>query len=201
MSKCVDLIGKKFNKLLVLDKSHRVNNVGQRNGRIWKCQCDCGNTREVFTNDLNSNRITSCGCDNFLGISSNTKFQPKISSLRAKLSHYKSNAKLRNKEFSISFEQGTKLLTGNCHYCGSEPNMEFSVLETRKSAKRVQTGLIDKAEYIVKTNGLDRIDNSKGYIENNVVSCCTICNYAKNTLSYNDFLLWIDKLISYRSSL
>ena len=41
-------------------------------------------------------------------------------------------------------------------------------------------------------NGLDRIDSSIGYIENNVYSCCGNCNYMKNNYSYKIF---IDKCV------
>ena len=37
-------------------------------------------------------------------------------------------------------------------------------------------------------NGLDRIDSSIGYIENNVYTCCGNCNYMKNNYSYKYFI-------------
>ena len=37
-------------------------------------------------------------------------------------------------------------------------------------------------------NGLDRIDSSIGYIENNIYSCCGNCNYMKNNYSYKLFM-------------
>jgi hypothetical protein len=37
-------------------------------------------------------------------------------------------------------------------------------------------------------NGLDRIDSSIGYIENNIYSCCGNCNYMKNIYSYKMFM-------------
>jgi hypothetical protein len=43
-------------------------------------------------------------------------------------------------------------------------------------------------------NGIDRLDNTIGYIEGNVVSCCDICNYSKHTKGYIEFLSWIDKV-------
>lgn len=36
-------------------------------------------------------------------------------------------------------------------------------------------------------NGIDRVDNSLGYILSNVVSCCKICNYMKKDLSEQEF--------------
>lgn len=36
--------------------------------------------------------------------------------------------------------------------------------------------------------GIDRIDNSIGYISNNIVSCCKVCNVMKNKYSVDNFL-------------
>jgi hypothetical protein len=41
-------------------------------------------------------------------------------------------------------------------------------------------------------NGLDRIDSSIGYIENNIYSCCGNCNYMKNNYNYK---LFMDKCV------
>lgn len=53
-----NLVGKKFGRLLVLDKT------GKRYyGRvIWLCKCDCGSMLEVDTGRLNSGNTKSCGC-------------------------------------------------------------------------------------------------------------------------------------------
>jgi hypothetical protein len=76
---------------------------------------------------------------------------------------YIQSAKRRNKEFRITLEQATKLFQSSCFYCGCK----------------------DK----VRLNGIDRKDNTIGYLPNNVVSCCTFCNISKHTLSYDDFIL------------
>ena len=53
-----DLIGQKFNRLLVLEKTDK-----RRDGKvIWKCQCDCGNICYVTTKHLHSGEVKSCGC-------------------------------------------------------------------------------------------------------------------------------------------
>ena len=48
-----NLIGKKFNKLTVLEYAGNSK---------WLCQCDCGNTSIVKTASLNSGKTKSCGC-------------------------------------------------------------------------------------------------------------------------------------------
>lgn len=52
------IIGKKFDRLLV------VSNAGKnKNGStLYKCICDCGNTRIASFGDLNNGRVRSCGC-------------------------------------------------------------------------------------------------------------------------------------------
>lgn len=55
-----DIIGKKFNHLIVIEKT-----ANRSGGKIvYKCICDCEKHREVFTTktDLEKNHTTSCGC-------------------------------------------------------------------------------------------------------------------------------------------
>lgn len=53
-----NLVGQKFNRLLVLEKTDmRVDEKV-----IWKCQCDCGNIAYVSTKHLQSGEVKSCGC-------------------------------------------------------------------------------------------------------------------------------------------
>lgn len=53
-----DLTGKRFGKLVVLDKTEN----RKRGAYLWRCQCDCGNICEKPTGELNSGCATSCGC-------------------------------------------------------------------------------------------------------------------------------------------
>lgn len=36
--------------------------------------------------------------------------------------------------------------------------------------------------------GVDRVDNSRGYVAENMVPCCTICNFMKGSFSLEEFL-------------
>ncbi len=51
------LIGKKFNKLMVIDFSH--NSKGDN---YWRCLCECGNETIVKSAKLNNSHKKSCGC-------------------------------------------------------------------------------------------------------------------------------------------
>jgi hypothetical protein len=60
----LDLTNKRFGKLVALEPTDK------RNGSqiVWKCQCDCGNIKEVMGNMLKSGQVSSCGhCLSSLG--------------------------------------------------------------------------------------------------------------------------------------
>jgi deferrochelatase/peroxidase EfeB len=48
-------------------------------------------------------------------------------------------------------------------------------------------------------NGLDRVDNNRGYVFSNVVSCCFKCNQMKGKLSVQEFLNHIIKVVDHGS--
>lgn len=50
-----NLVGKKFNMLVVVD-------LEQSNPVVWKCRCDCGNYTYVRTSNLKRGLVKSCGC-------------------------------------------------------------------------------------------------------------------------------------------
>ena len=58
MPRTLNLVGKKFNMLTVLEKT----NQRERGMVVWKCQCDCGNICYVAGTKLRDNRVKSCGC-------------------------------------------------------------------------------------------------------------------------------------------
>lgn len=54
----LDLVGTRFGKLVVLDKT----NKRKKRSVVWHCQCDCGNECEVSSVDLQRGHKLSCGC-------------------------------------------------------------------------------------------------------------------------------------------
>ena len=85
MSKCINLTGQKFGRLLVLERTK--NN--SRNHAQWICQCDCGNTVTVTCASLRSGNTKSCGCTR----------KEKLSAFRTK--HKKSETKIYKKWSSM----------------------------------------------------------------------------------------------------
>ena len=62
MGSFLDLTGKRFGKLYVVEQAEtRIQGRGRRQV-YWKCRCDCGNEIEVQANNLRSGHTISCGC-------------------------------------------------------------------------------------------------------------------------------------------
>ena len=93
-------------------------------------------------------------------------------------------AKERGYDFLLTIEIFKQLTQSNCHYCGIEPSQKIS-----------RSWL--NGDYMF--NGVDRVNNSIGYLENNVVPCCKHCNMAKYTMSEEEFRTWINRLIAFNS--
>ena len=62
MSNKVDLTGKRFGRLVVLEQAEYHIDKKGRKIRMWKCKCDCGNETIVRHGGLQSGKTTSCGC-------------------------------------------------------------------------------------------------------------------------------------------
>lgn len=58
-SRCINLVGKKFNRWTVLERAENHGYIAH-----WKCQCDCGNIGYVSSGNLTSGQSKSCGCLN-----------------------------------------------------------------------------------------------------------------------------------------
>lgn len=54
----VDLINKRFGRLTALRHVYST----PKEGHIWECKCDCGNTVYLAAKHLNSGIVNSCGC-------------------------------------------------------------------------------------------------------------------------------------------
>jgi hypothetical protein len=177
-------IGKKIGRLTVISGKENT-----RHGYKYNCQCSCGNITVVYKHALKKGETKSCGClykETRIEKSNNKPrkdIKPKGMSGFNYFHHtYKRNAKLRNLEFSLTTEQFYNLTKGNCHYCHIQPSNNVKYAGRKKSEPYV-------------CNGVDRVDNSLGYTVENSVSCCSICNRAKGTLTNEVFEEWIKRLI------
>ncbi len=173
-----NLTGQTFGRLYVLELDYL--NPKLKNAAYWKCKCSCGNITTTRGALLKDGTTKSCGCLQKELASIVIKKEiirrtlPNGTSARNELyRQYKNGAKVRGLEFNLEYKYFMDVTAQNCNYCGSAP------LNTRYNKRW-------NGKYIF--NGIDRVDNSKGYIIGNVVPCCKRCNAAKSDLSENDFL-------------
>ena len=144
--------------------------------RYWLCQCDCGNTTKVRTSSLTSKQVQSCGCliqNSALRKQASEKARNPMASWRQVWHGYRTAAKRRNLSFELDLSTFKQLCKQDCHYCGAAPAEDKTVYNMHK--KRYPDALFR----IIYRNGIDRVDNSKGYVFSNCAACCSTCNLAK----------------------
>ncbi len=90
---------------------------------------------------------------------------PGVATFNATVRHYRNGAVKRELVWFLTDDEVRNLVSSDCHYCGKPA-----------------------------CNGIDRKDNSVGYVPANCLPCCKICNYAKLDLSYEEFLAWIRRI-------
>lgn len=56
------LIGMRFGKLKVIERTENHVQPSGATKVVWKCQCDCGNIVNVQDNHLKTGHTSSCGC-------------------------------------------------------------------------------------------------------------------------------------------
>lgn len=165
-----NLVGQQFGQLTVLRRA--VSNTFRQ--AVWVCRCSCGNETNVVGSNLRHS-TRSCGCLK-RGKQSLPEGEASFNDL---LGTYKRSAKKRGYEWGLLDEQVKDLTKKPCHYCGVEPK------QTWKPERHTHGAFV--------YNGLDRVDNSKGYIVENVVPCCEACNRAKLARSPEEYREWIKR--------
>ena len=179
MSVRYKLIGRRFGKLLVTDCLGSRKGKNGKSGIFWKCLCDCGTITEIRTSHLMPiNGTRSCGCLN--------PYHPLPegeASFNQVFYRYKRQATQRGiKDFLLTKEEFRELIVQNCFYCGSS---SFSVQESKDSNGSFTY------------TGIDRVDSLQGYIMDNCVPCCKICNIMKRSLSVSEFYNHIEKIYNH----
>ena len=98
--------------------------------------------------------------------------EKKKNSLPLQFNVYSRSAQLKNLLFDISYEYYEELVKKPCYYCGEIRERGF--------------------------NGIDRLNSSVGYVNDNCVSCCSMCNYMKSSLSPNVFIGRVHHILAYQ---
>lgn len=168
-----NLTGSRFGRLVVLNMDCK---VGRR--RYCTCVCDCGNDTKVLPHNLISGCTKSCSCKGH---------RVSDAGFRRMLQSYKGSAKVRRIPWELTDEQFRELTSSPCYYTGRPPSSVFVAGNVdRRKRRGLSPSLNLGDEYI--NNGVDRLDNSKGYTIDNCVPCCATANYAKLKTPHDEFI-------------
>jgi hypothetical protein len=140
-------------------------------GRGYLCECVCGTRKIIVAKHLRNGYRKAC--------TKCTKCRPVEERMFNRVfGSYKLNALKMHRIFELSRGFAKSLLLSPCHYCG-----------------QTLSNFIRGFSY----NGIDRLDNGKGYLEENCVSCCRVCNHMKHVLTQEEFLAHVKRICEHRS--
>lgn len=167
----IDITGKIFGRIKVIGPTNK-----RANGRdvYWLCECSCGKQKEIIGYSIRSGNTQSCGC---LRLERVTKKNGE-SIINRLYKYYTDSAKKRNIDWEITKKKFVDIITKECSYCDSKPE--------RKTINGLSGFLF--------CNGVDRIDSSLGYSNDNCVTACSMCNQMKWTYNTEEFLNHIEKI-------
>lgn len=169
-----DLVGQRFSSLVVAERDLTALGKGSK----WRCVCDCGETHVVSGGNLRSGRTTAC--------------QKCVVGKRAKereryvagdipqtyWNQIRNGAQDRGIHFDISPEFAYQLFVNQNGLCA----LTGETIAFRTDSARKHTA------------SLDRIDSSKGYVNNNIQWVHKTVNLMKNHLDQTEFLSWCKKI-------
>lgn len=154
------MIGESINDWTILEAR-----PDKRKGYVL-AQCVCGKIKKLRGRTIKDNTSRNCGCKKGTKRRGIQKIPGTDSALTSLYFLYKKRAERKLMKFELSLVQFQNITSSNCYYCSAPPS------------NRIQ-----KHKYIYYYNGIDRIDNSKGYEDNNVLPCCVICNTKKGAIT------------------
>lgn len=177
-----DIEGQTFGRLLVLC----IAGVNSNGSTVWCCLCECGNLTLVAGDRLRRRITKSCGCwKHHLVQPYNLSINVEEIHLATLIRRYRSGAERRGYTFTLTREQCQGYFKSPCYYCGVDP-------------KQSQV-LMSYPTYTYYYNGIDRLDNDLGYVEENCVPCCSFCNKAKSVHTLEEFENWIERLVQFNT--
>ena len=149
---------------------------------VWEAKCDfCGEIKE-FPSYYFKREHCSCQCNGW-----QKEYADKIgrkplpnhqSHINIIWGHYRRGAKERGLAFELTKDQVREIIEQDCYYCGQSPITRYTAIGCA-------------GEYA--WNGIDRVDNTKGYTPDNCVPCCKLCNFGKRDLTFDQFAKWIER--------
>lgn len=164
----------------VLNKEEPTTTPGGQKKTTWKVQCTyCHRIKKLAATNLNANKGITCYCQR------REKAEQNVTSFwKMFVQSYKDGARTREIKWKLTDEEVKHIATQNCHYCQAIPS-------PRKAYHR--------SYCVVDVNGIDRVDNLKGYEIDNVVPCCYTCNRMKTDMNVDDFISHITRISQNKS--
>ena len=170
-NECIDLFNgdcfycsQKSSSILLNGIDRLYNNFGYYTDNCVSCCKMCNYIKYIYNVDnfykmvehiLTYNKLIP----NDVGELNYDLFENSNAKLKGRYNKYKSRAIKKNLQFDITFDDFTEITKKECYICG-------------KTSDKI---------YI---NGIDRYNNSIGYVIENCKPCCKTCNYLKNAYSY-----------------
>lgn len=170
-SRIKDLTGQRFGRWAVI----RISGKRRNNSLLWECHCDCGNVGYITGAHLVRGDSRSCGCLAAELAKEKYSLPDGVAAFNSLYGSYRDGAKKRGYKFNLTKKEFRELTEQDCYYCGTSPS------QIHINGKN--------GGYVY--NGVDRLDNNKGYFLSNCVPCCKTCNFAKSEMTQDEFANWI----------
>ncbi|HNB01941.1 MAG TPA: hypothetical protein PLK61_09060 [Nitrosomonas sp.] len=153
----MDLIGQKFNRLIVIEFAGRSKYGASK----YKCRCECGNEKIILANSLKSGNTKSCGC---LAVETG-KIKGKINGLKRRI-HGQAVTSKETKEYKAW--QNMKDRCYNVNYKGYKHYGRRGIRVCDKWLNNFETFFNDVGKAPSSNYSLDRINNDGNYEPGNV---------------------------------
>jgi hypothetical protein len=163
-----DLSGKRFGRLLVLEKDNSRRTHWEK--IKWKCKCDCGKEKIISGESLKFGLTTSCGCYQ------KSLFWKGYKDISG--TYWRSvcvGAKSRKLEFNITLQDIWEQYEKQNRRCALS-GLEIFIYPKYTDFRKYQTA------------SLDRIDGKKGYTKDNIQWVHKEINRMKGKLQDKDFI-------------
>jgi hypothetical protein len=144
--------------------------------RRWKLLCHCGKEASLKPSEVVKGKWTTCGCRLKHLIGGDSSMSTFIKKL---ITNYTKSSRVRCLKWELGDPLALELFYSPCHFCGDAPSRILKSSRGRLAPKMV--------------SGIDRMNNSEGYVIGNVLACCVRCNYAKHDMGYEDYVKLIAK--------
>ena len=145
---------------------------------IWAICAGCSKTRWVhYIKKTNKPKSACCIVCGHLGTNRELRVSFSVRRISRLFTSFGVRARRRNLDANLSKVLFAELVNSDCYYCGDSPG------NREKDRGRV---------YVYQ--GIDRVNNTKGYEIDNVVPCCILCNKMKKAMGQEEFLLHIHKI-------